>query len=235
MDFDTMAAAATIVDLTGPEVVEQKMTHMHAIRPLLDANCVTCHSGETPDGELSLQAEYSATGNYPAGIWADSSLISSSLLAHVPEAERVPSYNFSVPYSWLMYNDHALYREAPEYAALVTDHAPIAELAPWDPGYQNLFRRDMRYLSDRVSLSHLGRSDSDGGNSITSFLIEVLSGVDLSANKEFMGPSHLGMLSEEELRLLMGVIDVGYPYMTGCDDKTIPSGPNAGEPWGDPG
>jgi len=233
MDFDTMAAAATIVDLTGPEVVEQKMTHMHAIRPLLDANCVSCHSGETPDGELSLQAEYSATGNYPAGTWADSSLMSSSLLAHVPESERVPSYNFSVPYSWLMHNDDTLYRDAPDYAALVADYAPIAELGPWDPGYQNLFRRDMRYLSDQVSLNHLGRSDSDGGSSKSSFLIEVLSGVDLSATKAFTGPSHIGMLSEEELRLLMGVIDVGYPYMTACDDKTIPSGPNAGEPWGD--
>ena len=234
MDFDTLAAANPIVDLTGPDVVPQKMTHLHAIRPILDASCVSCHSGESPAGELSLQAEYSETGNYPAGSWADASLTRSSLLAHVPEAAQVPSYNFSVPYSWLMHSDDALYREADEYAELVDTYAPIAELAPWDPAYQNLFRRDMRYLSDRVSLAHLGRSDADGGSSASSYLLEVLSGVDLSAGKEFTGPTHVGMLSEEQLRLFMGVIDVGYPYMTACDDKVIPSGPNAGEPWGSP-
>jgi hypothetical protein len=32
----------------------------------------------------------------------------------------------------------------------------------------------------------------------------------------------------------MGIIDLGFPYMARCDEKTIPSGPNAGLSWGDP-
>src|SRR5262249_24784903 len=41
-----------------------------AIRPLLDAKCVGCHSGQNPGGELSLEATYSDIGNYPKGKWA---------------------------------------------------------------------------------------------------------------------------------------------------------------------
>jgi hypothetical protein len=42
------------------------------------------------------------------------------------------------------------------------------------------------------------------------------------------------MLDDAELRLVMAIIDNGFPYTARCDDRTIPSGPNAGQPWGDP-
>jgi hypothetical protein len=42
------------------------------------------------------------------------------------------------------------------------------------------------------------------------------------------------MLTDLELRELMAVIDAGWVYMARCDDRTVPSGPNAGEPWGQP-
>ena len=42
------------------------------------------------------------------------------------------------------------------------------------------------------------------------------------------------MLSAAELRDLVSVIDVGFPYMATCDARTVPSGPNAGRPWGEP-
>jgi len=36
----------------------------------------------------------------------------------------------------------------------------------------------------------------------------------------------------------MAVLDIGYPFMSRCGDRTIPASgtpsPNAGKPWGDP-
>ena len=49
----------------------------------------------------------------------------------------------------------------------------------------------------------------------------------------FAGPDHTGYLDEAEVRAIAAVIDVGFPFMAHCDDRLVPSGPHAGEPWGD--
>ena len=235
MDFATDAAAAEIVDLTAPTVVRQTMTFSDQIRPLLDARCVECHDGANPAGELSLAAEYSATANYPAGARID--LLSEELLAFVPEESRVPGYDFSVPYSWLFRNGSREYREHEDFAPLVAAHAPVAELAPWDPAYQNLmvFGPEVyRYLGGDGYASHYGRADVVGGNSQNAWLIEILTGEDVDPNLAFEGPDHTGYLSDAEIRMLRAVMDLGFPYTARCDDRVIPSGPNAGLPWGDP-
>ena len=235
LDFQTAAAAAAVVDLTGPAVVRQPMTFLHLLRPMLDADCVGCHAGAAPAGELSLVAEYSATANYPAGSRID--LLNSELLDFVPEDRRVPGYDFSVPYSWLFHNDNREYREHEAFADLVASHAPIAALAPWDPAYQNLMLHPggtYRYLGGDGYASHYGRADALGGNARNAWLIEILSGVDRDPEQEFQGPDHTGFLSEAEVRLFQAVMDVGFPYMSRCDQRTVPSGPNAGGPWGDP-
>ena len=41
------------------------------------------------------------------------------------------------------------------------------------------------------------------------------------------------MLSEREVRDLMAVIDVGFPFMASCENVTLTSGPNAGQGYGD--
>ena len=232
----TDASQAAAVDLTGPAVDRQTMTFLHQLRPLLDSHCVSCHSGATPAAELSLEAEYSTTANYPQGWLLDD--LDPDFLDFVPEAERVPGYNFSVPYSWLLHNDNVQYSGHQEYATLVADHAPLGELAPWDPAYQNLMLNlsGARYyfLGGDGYASHYGRADSLGGNSQNAWLLEVLTGRDLEPDRDFTGPDHTGYLDETEVRLFAAIMDVGFPYMSRCDDKVIPSGPNAGEFWGDP-
>ncbi|MFP6684599.1 MAG: hypothetical protein VB934_07795, partial [Polyangiaceae bacterium] len=236
MDFATAAAQAPIVDLTAPSVAKQTLTYLHQLRPLLDTHCVSCHSGESPPGELSLQDTYSATGNYPAGRWVQDTV--AGLVSLVPENDRVPSYNFSVPYSWLMHDDNVAYKNHPTYAPLLAAHAPTGDLAPWDPGYQSLMLNQSAgryyYLGGDGYQSHYGRADRLGGNSKDAWLIEILTGKDIEPARDFTGPDHTGYLSEAELRLLQAVMDVGFPYMSRCDDKTISSGPHAGQPWGDP-
>ena len=237
MDFDTLAAAEPIVDLTGAQVTTRLLTHLHTIRPLLDTHCTSCHSGEEPAGELSLQAAYSATGNYPKGKWADPDYIYSGYLDHVPEDKRIPSYNFSVSYSWLMLQDHASYKTHPFYLPFIESYTALSDLAPWDAAYQNLMAAkgsSLRYITDSGNVGHMGRGDIPGGNSIRSWLIEILTGKNLSTSKSYEGIDHTTMLTEEQVRIVMAVIDAGYPYMARCDDKLIPSGPNAGKPWGDP-
>ena len=156
----------------------------------------------------------------------------------VPESARVPAYNFSVPYSFLFHNDNSVYPEDETYTALVESHTPIVELAPWDPGYQNLFLNisggRYRYLGGDGYSSHYGRADHLGGNSQDAWLLEILTGQDIDPDRDFTGPDHTGYLDEAEIRLLAGILDVGFPFMTRCDDKTIPTGPLAGLPWGDP-
>ena len=73
-----------------------------------------------------------------------------------------------------------------------------------------------------------------GGNAQNAWLIEILTGRDLDPERDFEGPDHTGYLDESEVRVLMGLMDLGFPFMARCDDRTIPSGPNAGAPWGDP-
>ncbi|MDH3376307.1 MAG: cadherin-like domain-containing protein [Gammaproteobacteria bacterium] len=236
MDFTTIASSQAPVDLTASAVEQQRMTFLHRIRPRLDRDCVACHSGPSPAGELSLESSYSATANYPAGKWAATYLADSAYLSFVPPAERVSGYNYSVAWSWLMRQDQNEYKNHPAYADLLAGYSPVGDLAPWDPAYQNLFANDgsvFVYLSGNRH-SSFGRSDRTNGNSRDSWLLEILSGRDLSPARDFTGPDHTGYFSEGEIRDLMGVIDVGFPYMARCDDKTIPSGPNSGKPWGDP-
>jgi hypothetical protein len=239
MDFDTEAAAQDPVDLTGPEVERQPMTFLHQLRPLLDVHCVSCHSGSSPAGELSLEAEYSPVANYPAASWLDELDFGVlDLAAELPESARVPAHNFSVPWSFLLREDGVGYTEAAAYATLVDDYAPLGELAPWDPGYQNLMLNlsggRYFYLGGDGYASHYGRADRLGGNAQDAWLIEILTGQDLEPERDFAGPDHTGYLDDAEVRLLVGIMDVGFPYMSRCDDRVIPSGPNAGEPWGDP-
>ena len=96
MDFETSANTKPAVDLTKSGTTRQPMTFFQQLRDILDAQCVSCHSGDSPAGALSLEAEYSKTGNFPAGPWPD--WLTPTLASVVPEAERVPAYNFSVPY-----------------------------------------------------------------------------------------------------------------------------------------
>jgi hypothetical protein len=239
MDFATDAAAADAIDLTNPGVDRQLMTFLHQIRPLLDANCVGCHSGTNPGGALSLESDYSTVGNYPVAAWvAEYDFAAGDLESVLPEASRVAAHNFSVPYSFLFHDGNVVYQEDPLYAPLIAAHTPLAELAPWDPGYQNLFVNlsgaRYLYLGGDGYASHYGRADRIGGNSQDAWLIEILTGRDVDPDRDFVGSDHTGYLDEAEIRLLTGIMDVGFPYMSRCDDTVIPSGPNAGEPWGDP-
>lgn len=236
LDFETLAASGAPVDLAHVGIERRSMTYMHLLRPLLDQKCVGCHSGSSPAGELSLSSTYSAEANYPAGRWAAPHWGHSSYMDFVPAEERVPGYDYSVAWSWLLRQDQNEYRSHPEYADRMAGFEPVADLAPWDPGYQNLWANDgsvLVYLSGYRS-PNFGRGDRQGGNSRDSWLIEILTGLDLSPARDFHGPDHTGYFDEAEVRDLMALIDLGFPFMSRCDDKEIPSGPHAGQPWGDP-
>ena len=239
LDFDTEAAALAAVDLTLADVEREPMTFLHQVRERLDQHCVSCHSGANPDGDLSLVADYDGVGNYPMDAWVgELDFAGGDLDAVIPEAERIATPAFSVPFSFLFHNDNISYQEDPTYAAWMADHKPVGALAPWDSGYQNLYVNlsggRYLYLGGDGYASHYGRGDRLGGNSKDAWLLEILSGRDLDPDRDFGGPDHTGYFTETELRLLTGVLDVGFPYMTRCDDKILPSGPNAGQPWGDP-
>ena len=234
MDFDTMAVKRPPVDAAASP--PKRLTFLDTVRPLLDAKCVSCHSGASPGGELSLEARYSATGNFPAGKWATTpGLADPAYMASIPVDKRVPSYAYSLTYAWDFREDEAPYTSSSAFAGLIASKAPLAELAPWDPAYQNLFANDgsrFVYLSGYFT-SNFGRSDRLGGVAADSWLIEILTGKDLDPTREFKGVGHTGLLSEAEVRDVMSVIDVGFPFMATCDAKVAPSGPNAGKPWGD--
>lgn len=237
LDYDTEARASPPVDLTAPSVESRYATFLHTVRPLLDRECVSCHSGASPAGELSFAASHSATANYPAGRWAsDPDAAPPGYAAFVPVSERVPGYDWSVAFAWHFQREDAPYRTSSELGPLITSWAPVAGLSPWDPGYQNLFaangRDRLRYLGGFRS-SNFGRSDREGGSSSDAWLVEVLGGRDVDPTLTFDGPDHTGYLDERELRAIMAVIDVGFPFMAHCDDRVAPSGPHAGEPWGD--
>ena len=234
MDFDTIAAGKAPVDLSA--AAERPATFQATLRPILDAKCTSCHSGESPAGELALDAEYSPNGNYPAGKWASQpGLADGAYLSFVPPEARVPSYRYSVSFAWNFREDEAPYKEHPAWAGPIASHAPLAGLAPWDPAYQNLFAHDTQrwvYLGGYFT-PNFGRSDRLGGVSRDAWLVEVLTGKDLDP-RPLPGFDHTGMLSDVEVRELLAVIDVGFPYMSRCDDDTVPAGPNAGKAWGDP-
>lgn len=236
MDFVTMAANSPPIDLTDSKVGHEDMTYLKKIRPLLDAKCVSCHSGNTPNGELSLESFYSTIANFPAGRWAvEPNLANTEYSASIPEDKRVAGYNYSMSYSWVLKNDESAYKNHPTYAGLIQNFLPLGALTPWDPGYQNLFAKDGLGLVYLSNFTHplFGRSDRPGGNSSDSWLLEILSGRDISP-RAFNGPDHTKYLSANEQRDIMAVIDVGFPYMARCTDRTVPSGPNTGKPWGDP-
>lgn len=236
LDYATEAKGAAPVDLTVAE--RRPATFLHAIRPVLDAKCVSCHSGSAPAGELSLEATYSPTANFPAGRWATQpGLADPAYMATVPPAQRVPGYNYSVTWAWLMHEDETEYRTSSEYASLIASQAPLGAMASWDPAYQNLFAHDNSrwiYLGGYFT-PNFGRGDRVGGVSQDAWLLEILTGEDLDPARTYTGAvAHEGMMSDVELRELKAVIDVGWPFMLRCDDRTVPSGPNAGTPWGQP-
>lgn len=232
MDFDTLAKASDPVDLTGPNVQARELTFLHALRPILDDKCVSCHSGAAPAGELTLEATYSETANYPAGRWAQAPHVLQSYLDFVPEAERVPGYNWSPARAVMLERS----RQRQTFIPSATPYLPQGALAPWDPGYQTLFLSDTAteerfyYLTDHPYGVQVGRG---GRHSDDSYLIEVLTGRDL-AMRDYTGVDHTGFLTEAEVRIVMALIDNGMPFMARCSDKTVASGPNQGQPWGDP-
>lgn len=232
MDFDTMASA--VVDLTRDAVEARPVTYRARLRPLVEARCVSCHSGASPAAELTLATSYSSTANAPAGRWA--SLVQAdyaSYLAGLSPGAVVRGYD------WSPSLDHVLQDEP--YLSTFVDSAspaaPMAALAPWEPGYQSLMLAEslsdgrFRYLTDTPYPTNFGRG---GDYSRTSYLLEVLSGRDLDPRTTYAGLDHTGMLDDEELRSLMALIDNGFAYTARCDDRIVPSGPNAGQPWGDP-
>jgi 3-oxoacyl-[acyl-carrier protein] reductase len=232
MDFDTEAAAKPLADAS--QATPRPATFLHAIRPLLDQKCVSCHSGGAPAGELSLEKDYDPTGNYPAGKWVG--LANPDYLNFVPEASRVPSYRYSLAFAYDFREDEQEYKSSAEYAPLIASYQPLADLAPWDPAYQNLFahQNDRWVYLGGYFTPNFGRSDRLGGISSDAYLLEVLTGKDLDPTRSFGGPDHTGYLSDLEVREVMAVVDVGFPYMSRCDDRTAPSGPNAGKAWGSP-
>jgi hypothetical protein len=233
MDFNTLAASKPAIDAAS--ATAKKLTFLDTLRPIFDKKCVSCHSGAAPAGELSLEATYSKTGNFPAGKWAKTpGLADAAYMASVPVDKRVPSYNYSVTWAWNFREDEAPYKS--QYAAQIGSFQPLAELAPWDPAYQNLFANNgSRYIYlGGYFTPNFGRSDRIGGVAADSFLVEILTGRDIDPTRSFTGPSHVGFLTEAEKRDVISVIDVGFVYMATCDGKMVPSGPNAGKPWGDP-
>jgi len=232
LDFDTLATES--VDLANTQ--RRTMTWLDQLRPLVDTHCVSCHDGDTPAGDLGLGASYSETANYPLTSWED--WLDAELADETPEDARIRGAGFSVSWAYLLHDDNEAYQEDPEYAARMAAQEPLGELAPWDPGYQNLFVNvdggRYRYLGGDGYASHYGRADRLGGNAQDAFLLEILTGDDLDPDQDFDGLDHTGLLSDDELRTWIGVMDLGFPYMSRCDDATVPSGPWAGEPWGDP-
>ena len=226
---------AGVVDMTQAGIISKPTTFLHQIRPILDAKCISCHSGVDAAGGLSLSAEYSTTGNYPKGDWANSDHTLNSYLSHIPESNRIPAYNWSVSMDWALQDAPQSYREA--FIDPTQPHAPLGDLSPWDSGYQNLFRpirgTQLKYLSANDFINEFGRAEKWNGAARYSFLLEVLTGQNLDPNENYTGWNHTALLSEDELNAFKTVIDTGFPYMATCHDKVVESGPNAGEDWGD--
>jgi hypothetical protein len=235
LDFTTEASKLPPVDAAGAPT--KKLTFADTMRPILDKKCVSCHSGNAPAGELSLEARYSKAGNFPAGKWATTpNLADAAYMASVPVDKRVPAYNYSVTFAWNMREDEAAYRMHPAYSSLIASYVPVADIAPWDPAYQNLFAHDGSrwvYLGGYLT-PNFGRSDRIGGVAQDSWLVEILSGRDLDKNRGALSVDHKAFVTESELRDIISVIDVGFPFMATCDARTVPVGPNAGQPWGSP-
>lgn len=237
LTYDTEAAAQAPIDLTG--ATRRTLTFREQVRPIFDARCVSCHAGESPAGELSLQAAYSADGNFPRGSWETrTNSVFADYVAFMRGTSAMrPSYNFSVSYAWLLRRDQAQFQAA--YATEMAEHRALGPLAPWDSGYQNLFRphesMGFTYLNTVDYTVQYGRVSGERANGARSWLMEILTGVEHDPNQTYGGSfDHRGLLTDQEIRTLYAVMDVGLPYMARCDDQTIASGRNAGEPWGEP-
>ncbi|HVT35079.1 MAG TPA: hypothetical protein VHE37_05830, partial [Nevskiaceae bacterium] len=190
----------------------------------------------------------------------------------VPAGAQVASYNSSPSYSWALYKDDSSYYQN-YYATQIQANTPLGDVSPWDLGYQNLMLASSvsssqlpntangsnldpnaaeYMLLSQGSDSNFGRGEVGlhaGALSSKSYLIELLTGQDLDTSRTHTGATnHVGMLTDDELRVLKGVIDIGFPYMSRCDGQsyeaqqspaTVPSGlvrsgPYQGHPWGDP-
>ncbi|MDB5037239.1 MAG: hypothetical protein JWQ35_767 [Bacteriovoracaceae bacterium] len=255
LDFNTAANAAAPVDLTSPAIVRREMTYLGVLRPLLDKprvingidyRCTSCHTenngSQIPAAELTFDSQYSFVGNFPKASWAFAASAPSSYINSVPQNLRRPSYDFSVSYSWLF----NLNRENGQYPALFPDQfanqTALSNLAPYDPGYQNLWRRGKDvfggdtayYLNQIMAYVNVGRSsDLMGGISSLSYLISVLINQQLDKTKPLPKVDHSQWLTEDEKRIFMGVVDLGMPYMATCNEKIVQSGPYTGLSWGE--
>jgi hypothetical protein len=237
LTYDTLAAAQAPIDLSTTS--HRSLTFRDAVRPILDTHCVSCHAGESPAGELSLQAAYSADGNFPRGSWETrTNSVFADYVAYMRGTGAIrPSYNFSVSYGWLMRDDQAQFRTA--YATEMAEQRAIGPLAPWDSGYQNLFRphesMGFTYLNTVDYTVQYGRVSGERANGARSYLMEILTGADHDPNQSYAGSfDHTSLLNDLEIRTLYAVMDVGMPYMARCDDQIVPAGRNSGAPWGDP-
>jgi len=234
MDFNTLANDSAAVDISSDNINFQELTYLAALRPILDQKCISCHAGETPSGGLSLQDTYSAIGNYPPVAWEASPITKPTYIAYMQGRTKVRSPNFSIAYGWLFNNDHPVYQNY--FSSEIAEAKPLGELAPWDPGYQNLFRQqaegDGLYYLNNTFRTAFGRVLALPANASRSFLIEILSGRNTDTGKSYSGYDHTSLLTQNELQTFMAVLDAGFPYMGRCGDKIIPSGPNAGQPWG---
>lgn len=173
-DADTIANSMSSVNLMDASIQKVSLTFKDSIRPILDAKCISCHSGESAAGELSLQKEYSVSGNYPKGTW-QSELQSTAINlfnSKIPLGNRVESLNFSVPWGYALDGDYADYLTA--YSSQISSYQPLGSLAPWDSGYQNLFRMQAGkfvYINGFDNSTSVGRVNNENGNSRYSFLM----------------------------------------------------------------
>ena len=231
-DFDTLAKAAAAVDLVDAATTRETLTFLDQLRPILDDRCVGCHSGGVPAGELTLGSAYSDSANAPAGRWMESIRGDyAAYLASLPAAEVVRGYDWSPARDFVLQDEP--YRST--FIDQATPRQPLASLAPWDPAYQTLFLTEnpgdrLYYLTAYEYAVNVGRG---GDYARTSFLLEVLTGRDLDPRRDYSGPDHTNYLSEREVRMLIALIDNGFPYAARCADRVVPSGPNIGRPWGD--
>jgi len=238
MDFQTQATVA--VDLVS--VPRVGINFLNLLRPKLDAACVSCHSGDQPAAFLNLESNYSETANAPHMHWAyalQTDATSGSGEGYANYLDALPANLIVRGHNWSPAREFVI-REGDAYLSNYVDAtnptAPIANFAPWDPGYQMLMISqaetdgDYRYMTDWQYQTQFGRG---GDWSKSSFLLEVLTGQDLDPRNSFSGLDHTGMMDEFEIRNIMALIDNGFPYASECDSTLVIDGPNTGLPWGD--
>jgi len=217
MDFNTLATSPK--NLTN--VARRNISFLELLRPILDNTCVSCHSGTQPAARLTFTDTYSPTANAPHEHWeyalqTDDTIGESggsgagegyaNYLASIPQNLIVRGYNWSPARDFVL-REGDIYLDT--FVNNVQPASPIADYAPWDPGYQMLMISqagtdgDYRYLTDWQYQTQVGRG---GDWSRTSFLLEVLTGRDLDPRNTYNGLDHSNMLSEDEIRSTMAFI-----------------------------